>query len=161
LKNGYSNFTLEILEFCTAENCIKKEQYYIDLLKPEYNLLLGSWLGYKHLEESRAKMALVRLGKKHTQETRAKIGVALQGENNPRFRKPRATGAGRPSQSILVIDLEKNTETTYSSLNEAAIALGIRRTAISLYFSRNQQKPFKGRYIFKRNNSNSRSEWNS
>ena len=75
------------------------------------------------------------------------------------FGKPRATGAGRPSQSILVIDLEKNTETTYSSLNEAAIALGIRRTAISLYFSRNQQKPFKGRYIFKRNNSFKKKKW--
>lgn len=72
LKNGYSNFTLEILEFCTAENCIKKEQYYIDLLKPEYNLLptAGSWLGYKHLEESRAKMGLVRLGKKNIHRKR-------------------------------------------------------------------------------------------
>ena len=69
------------------------------------------------------------------------------------FGKPRAIGAGRPSQSILVIDLEKNTETIYNSFSEAAIALGIRRTAITLYFSRNQKKPFKDRYIFKRYSS--------
>lgn len=63
------------------------------------------------------------------------------------FGKERAIGAGKPSQSISVTDLEKNTETKYNSLNEATLALGIRRTAISLYLSRNQQKPFKGRYI--------------
>jgi hypothetical protein len=63
------------------------------------------------------------------------------------FGKERAIGAGKPSQSISVTDLEKKTETKYNSLNEATLALGIRRTAISLYLSRNQQKPFKGRYI--------------
>lgn len=38
-KHGYSNFSLEILEYCNPSECIKKEQYYIDLLSPEYNLL--------------------------------------------------------------------------------------------------------------------------
>jgi group I intron endonuclease len=67
LKNGYSNFTLDILEYCTADYCIDKEQYYINLLKPEYNLLAkaGSWLGYKHTEKSLAKMAASHLGKTH------------------------------------------------------------------------------------------------
>jgi len=152
LKNGYSNFTLDILEYCTADNCIDKEQYYIDLLKPEYNLLTkaGSWLGYKHTAETLAKMAASHLGKTHTLETRAKIGEAVGGKNHPMFGKPRAIGAGKPSQKILVIDLEKNTETIYISFSKAAAALGIRRTAISTYISRNQQNPFKERYIFKR-----------
>lgn len=62
LKNGYSNFTFEILEYCTADNCINKKQYFIDLLKPDYNLLpkAGSSLGYKQTEESLAKMAASR-----------------------------------------------------------------------------------------------------
>jgi len=34
LKYGYANFSLEILEYCEPKDCIKKEQYYIDLLKP-------------------------------------------------------------------------------------------------------------------------------
>jgi len=149
LKNGYSNFTLEILEYCTADNCINKEQYFIDLLKPEYNLLpkAGSSLGYKHTEESLAKMAASRLGKIHSYETRAKIGEAVMGKNHPMFGKPRAIGAGKSSQTVLVIDLVKNTETTYISFSEAAAALGIRRTAISTYISRNQQKPFKDIYL--------------
>lgn len=115
LKNGYSNFTLEILEYCTTDNCIDKEQYYFDLLKPEYNLLpkAGSWLGFKHSEETLAKMAPSHLGKTHTLETRTKIGEAVGGKNHPMYGKPRAIGAGKPSQTILVTDLVKNTETLY------------------------------------------------
>ena len=59
LKYGYSKFTLEILEYCDSQDLIKREQYYIDLLKPNYNLLkiAGSSLGYKRTEETRAKMS--------------------------------------------------------------------------------------------------------
>jgi len=51
LKYGYAKFSLEILEYCEPIKCIKREQYYFDLFKPEYNLLktAGSLLGYKHL----------------------------------------------------------------------------------------------------------------
>ena len=39
LKYGYENFQLEILEYCRADELIKREQYYLDLLNPEYNIL--------------------------------------------------------------------------------------------------------------------------
>jgi len=40
LKYGYSKFTIEILEYCNSkQDLIKREQYYIDLLNPEYNIL--------------------------------------------------------------------------------------------------------------------------
>jgi len=35
---GYINFSLEILEYCDINFRIEREQYYIDLLKPEYNI---------------------------------------------------------------------------------------------------------------------------
>jgi hypothetical protein len=38
LNDGYENFTLEILEYCDKNNIIEREQYYIDLIKPEYNI---------------------------------------------------------------------------------------------------------------------------
>jgi len=43
-----------ILEYCDKEMVIIREQYYIDLLQPEYNILqlAGSSLGYKHTPES-------------------------------------------------------------------------------------------------------------
>nr|YP_009364350.1 hypothetical protein [Ophiocordyceps sinensis]ARF03368.1 hypothetical protein [Ophiocordyceps sinensis]QDH07239.1 hypothetical protein [Ophiocordyceps sinensis] len=52
LKHGYSNFSLEILVYCSPETAIIREQYYMDLLKPEYNILktAGSFLGFKHSE---------------------------------------------------------------------------------------------------------------
>ena len=43
LKYGYSNFRLDILEYCEAGLLMKREQYYIDLLKPKYNIkVVGS-----------------------------------------------------------------------------------------------------------------------
>lgn len=38
LKYGYSNFTLDILEYCELNVLIEREEYYINLLKPEYNI---------------------------------------------------------------------------------------------------------------------------
>ena len=58
LKYGFSKFSLYILEYCTSENVIEREQYYLDVIKPEYNIVekAGSTLGYKHTEDSLAKM---------------------------------------------------------------------------------------------------------
>lgn len=39
LKHGYSSFSLEILEYCDGDQAISIEQYYLDLLNPEYNIL--------------------------------------------------------------------------------------------------------------------------
>lgn len=54
LKYGYSNFSLHILEYCNKEDLIAREQYYLDLYKPEYNVLkvAGSSFGWKQSEES-------------------------------------------------------------------------------------------------------------
>ena len=57
-KYKHSKFSLEILEYCEPSNVISREQYYIDLLNPEYNVLkiAGSSLGFKHSEETLQKM---------------------------------------------------------------------------------------------------------
>jgi group I intron endonuclease len=54
---------------------IKREQYFIDLFKPEYNICkkAGSSLGRKHSEESIAKIKLKLIGRKHSMETIAKL----------------------------------------------------------------------------------------
>ena len=58
LKYGYSEFKLEILEYCDAKDLVKKEQYYMDILNPEYNVLNTAYssLGYKHTKESLVKI---------------------------------------------------------------------------------------------------------
>jgi group I intron endonuclease len=113
LKYGYSEFRLEILEYCESDKCLNREQYYLDSINPEYNILkkAGSSTGYIHTKETRAKLALalkrekhpmfgkfhsaeslaqmsrVKLGKKLSEETRTKISEAFKGEKNPMFGK--------------------------------------------------------------------------
>ena len=79
LKHGYSNFRLEILEYCAPEECIKREQHFIDLLKPSFNLKrkAGSSLSYKHGEETLTNMSKAKkgetnpmYGKNHKEETK-------------------------------------------------------------------------------------------
>ena len=57
MKHGYSNFSVEIIEYCKASEVLKREQYYLDLVKPGYNILnlAGSTLGHKHSEDSLTK----------------------------------------------------------------------------------------------------------
>lgn len=73
LKYGYQSFTLEILEIVNVDNLnstearimlLDREQYYIDLLKPDYNILkvAGSNLGAKMSPETRAKISKSKLG---------------------------------------------------------------------------------------------------
>jgi group I intron endonuclease len=39
LKHGYSNFALQVLEYCEPSEAISREQYYLDIIQPEYNIL--------------------------------------------------------------------------------------------------------------------------
>ena len=47
--NKYNNIFIEILETCEAEKCIEREQHYIDLLNPKYNIckIAGNTYGIK------------------------------------------------------------------------------------------------------------------
>ena len=62
LKYGYSNFKLEILEYCEPSQILLREQHYLDLFKSEYNILkiAGSSLGYKHTTEALVKLSTAK-----------------------------------------------------------------------------------------------------
>lgn len=143
LKHGLQNFRLEVIEYCERADTIEREQYYIDLLQPEYNILktAGSRLGSKHSDETKVKIGASCLGKTHSEEARQLMSVAKKGKN-------KSEGTGSPSQKIEVFDNITNLTTTYESILEAARTLNIRHSTISNYFARNQLKPFKGRYVF-------------
>lgn len=65
-KYGIENFKFEILEYCSRDTCIEREQFYIDTLKPQYNknLIAGSSLNVKHSEETKDKIRQKALGRK-------------------------------------------------------------------------------------------------
>ena len=65
LKYGYFNIYLDILEYCDKISIINREQYYIDLLNPEYNICFktGSSLGRITMKETRLKLRNIWLNR--------------------------------------------------------------------------------------------------
>jgi len=117
LKDGFSNFALEILEYTDKNNVLEKEPYYMDLFKPQYNIVetAGSTLGYKHTQESLEKIRDFIL----SDEVRDR--KALSTEN--------ATAARRIS--IVVENIKTKVKQEYSSLTEAGYALGVSKSSVS------------------------------
>lgn len=54
-KYGYAEFKLEILEYCSIEELIIREQFYFDKFNPEYNILKIAGSGRLHLDTDIAK----------------------------------------------------------------------------------------------------------
>jgi hypothetical protein len=122
LKYGYSNFSLEILEYCEEKDLLAREQYYLDTLKPEYNLLkiAGSWAGYKHSDETLAKMK----GRVKSIELRARMVIAQPNVN-----------------AVKITDLKTGITTNYDSLRQAAISVNMHHATLRYYVKNN--KPYK------------------
>jgi len=51
------------------------------------------------------------------------------------FGKPKAEGAGSPSQKIEVVDVKNNVTTSYYSISAAALALNIKNYLISMFLA--------------------------
>lgn len=153
LKYGYAEFRLEILEYCHISTVLDREQFYIDKLNPEYNILkiAGSSLGYQHSEASLKLMSDasksrneseevlkfkrdVMLGRKLSQDHLEKMA-----KNNP-FRV-----------SIILSNIETGENKEFTSMIQAALFLGVHMTTVKRYLVNN--KPYKGYTITKATSS--------
>src|SRR5260221_7409402 len=117
---------VEILQYCEPSDAVSREQYFLDLFKPKYNILTtaGSFLGYKHLEKTLIKMR----ERSCSEGTRAKMSHSRSDKI-----KVKVTDLGwlrRPPTNI---------STTLDSLCAAARALNISQSRITKYFSQNQK----------------------
>lgn len=117
LKYGYSKFKLEILEYCSPKELSKREQYYMDLTSPQYNIL---------------KTAYSSLGYKHTEEALIKVRRNLEKLNLSKGAK------------VKVTNLETNVSTEYVSLAKAAKSLDISKPTLKEYILKS--KLYKGIY---------------
>lgn len=115
LKYGCSNFKLEILEYCVISSLIEREQYYMNLLRPEYNVLktAGSALGFKHNEATLKLFRSTRLGRKFSEATRLKLSA-----NNHK------------SIAVILKNNETGVVTRFISKSKAAEFLGVSETTI-------------------------------
>lgn len=89
-KHGIDNFRFYIIENCLLNNLLEREQYWIDLLNPEYNgcKIAGSPLGYKHTDDYKEACRQRMLGKTMSQEAREKLSKSMSGINHWTTKKP-------------------------------------------------------------------------
>jgi hypothetical protein len=121
LKYGYSNFKLEILEYCDTKILVEREQYHLTLLNPEYNILnlSSSSLGFKHTPESLSKI------REHLSKINAEKSIKVK-----------------------VTDTHKETITLYDSIRKAAKALNCDKSTILYQETRkSKSKLFRKRYL--------------
>lgn len=81
-KYGEHSFSFEIIELISDKTqLISREQFYFDMLKPQYNVLptAGSLLGFKHSKETREKISKGMRGIKRSARTREKMSNAKKG----------------------------------------------------------------------------------
>ena len=163
LKYGYSNFSLEILEYCSEKDLLIREQHYIDLYKPEYNILkiAGSSLGFKHSkntleffrndrkvsEKTRHNLSLAAAGRVLSEEDKNKISESRKGLNLSKETREKISLATTTliGISVKVLNTETKQENVYSNLTESAKAIGVSRTAISKALL--SEKPIKKFFI--------------
>lgn len=79
-----SSFQFSILEACSPERCIEREQYFIDILHPQYNIcnVAGSTFGRKVSVATRIKMSAAHMGHICSSETRIAISAAQRGNKH-------------------------------------------------------------------------------
>lgn len=171
VKHKMDKFALVILEYTSGHDLIPREQYWIDTLKPKYNVLkkAGNSEGYEHTPETKAILSRLATGRKHSPEVRKAMSENRKGElgsfhghhhtpeTKARFRviALNRKKLPRPGFLVKVTDLTVNETITYSSMREAARALN---THISTILRREKKKitePFRKQYDITvlRNNS--------
>lgn len=103
-KYGKDNFVLEVLEECDSKVLLLKEQYYLDLLLPKYNI---------------CRFSTSTLGRKDTEETKnKKRNYALKNNIKP----PKETWENKQIP-VVMIDNDKEIN-IFKSLSEACRFLG-------------------------------------
>jgi len=127
IKYNYSQFRLDIIRYCNKEDVIELEQYYIDLFKPEYNILKEAYSlrGFKHSHETITKLKNYKRKPEHL--LKLKLAKELIG------------------QKLIVLDKNNGYIYKFPSLRSAAKFLNTKHQ--SLTHSMKVQSTFKNRYI--------------
>lgn len=166
LKYELENFKLEILEYITAqENIVAREQFWISELKPSYNLVtvVENSYTYSHTAESKAKMSVFQKSRFSDPEERKKLDElhnqwAKSPENIAQLLEAQKKWLANPEnlkkslpyikrKQVQVLNVKTNAVSVYSSLTEAAKAMGCARSTLNYWLDKSTAKlPIKGTY---------------
>jgi group I intron endonuclease len=147
LKYGYNRFSIDIIEYCEPSVLIKREQYYLDILKPKYNILkkAGSSFGYKHSLETLLKFKERRL----SPEALANLRLAKKGivPTSPLriINHLLATG-----HITTVLNKKDNSIKVYNSIRAVSRDIGVSHATILNYINTNNL--LKDTYLITRKN---------
>lgn len=126
-KYGESNFIFEILEITEPNICVDIEQYWINLIRPEYNSVMTakSNFGYKHRDESKLKMSKAKKG--HTPWNKGlKTGNTRTKEGEMRRLKSLAKSGKFAGRKPVKVHIEGNgVNACFSSINDASRYINI------------------------------------
>lgn len=158
LKYGYSGFRLDILEYCAVNQLLEREQYYIDAIKPKYNILLiaGSSLGYKHSEETLAKLKGRELSLEHLTKLKEHLTKHNASEDQRTKAKARMLIMNKQKGiTVSVLDTVTGVTKIYNSIREAASLIGCAHITIlraeKFFLAKGTNKLVNERYIVKIN----------
>ena len=124
-----------ILDLTDKSNVLTREQFYLEIIKPEYNIQLFP--------------TTPMLGVKRRTDSIAKLKKSLSGLSKSDQHKLNLSLADPNCIQIEAVDLVEKKTTVHHSMRAAGKELGINYMSISKFISNGQVKPHKGRYIFK------------
>lgn len=142
LQNAYNKYGREVFEFEVIEtleitdsiktDLLTREQFWIDNLKPEYNILLiaGSTLGFQHSQETKEKISKSTKGIKKSEEHVKHIKESQKGRKLTEGHKAKLSQAAKnrkiqSNYAIISID-----GIIYNSLKEASELTGVKYNTI-------------------------------
>lgn len=152
VAHGFDNFTLEILEYCEPSELLKREQYYLDLLNPEYNILkvAGSRLGAKHTQEAIAKIKAGALNR--SKEALAKnlehiknLNASLKHKEHLAKLNASPEHIAIHAHSVIVFNTENGESVEFRSITQAANYFQVHKETIRRYIIK--EKLYLGKYL--------------
>ena len=126
-KYGLEDLVFSLLEETHEKIIIEREQHYIDLLKPFFNIrkVADSNIGIKRSIETKEKLRLINLGKKLSDTTKQKMADRMYGNAY--------------SKNITPVNAKKiictKTGIEFSKIEDAAIYVGLKRTTLNAQLS--------------------------
>lgn len=141
IKHGLENFDFKILKSCEVSELIKQEQYFLDLLKPYFNVCKTAYslLGYKHSDNSKYIISFKNTGRKMTSEQVQKGVLSRVGQKTSkgckRTPETKANLSAKRKKKVVYNDI------IFDSLIELSAEIGVKyQTLYAMLSNRNTNR---------------------
>lgn len=150
-KESFRMFVLESFDASSREEILKKEQYYLDFLKPEYNIckIAGTQEGHTRSDEFKQKMSKL-IKEKYDAGICKAWNKGLKGyrkHDEETLKRMRASHKNHNAVKVIQKDLSGNVLKVWDSLKQVSRELPCSHTTLCNHIngkSRSKLKTFKG-----------------